>query len=107
MDEVIDIDFEVGLDIMGIRVGVVTGTAGVDSDGVVCWLSLDGTNAFGPAKLSKPVQHHKRSACFDDCFLIAVADAIESDYADEIAHKLNDWADSAKVPEYDANEAAS
>ena len=94
MDEVIDIDFE------------LSGSAGVNSEGLIRSLNFDMTDRDGKAhRITFEVPVDRSAKNSDERFAMALADAIEVFYGDEIAHKLDDWDDSAKVPDYDANEA--
>ena len=100
MDEVTDIDFEdIGIPVCGASVGMFSGRAGIDQEGSVCSLILDGyadnldgyktsTHAFARIDVPHPNAYQKN---WDQSLAELIARQIETVYADTIADKLNDW----------------
>lgn len=99
-DGVIGFDFEeTGVDLDGAEVGMFSGTASIDQDGVVVGLTLDawidGGSQFGPLKqttlyLKVPMQRNHLTS-LPDLIARALADTIEKRFERQIEDELNDW----------------
>ena len=102
MYEVTEIKFdEISIEIAGVYVGLFSGSAGVDTDGAVVTLSLDGwqNGEQGFAHLS--VNRHQNTRRFDDVLAIVLADEIQDQMQHEISDALVEWADASSVREPD------
>ena len=102
MYEVTEISFEeISIEIVGVYVGLFSGSAGVDTDGAVVTLSLDGwqNGEQGFAHLS--VNRHQNTRRFDDVLAIVLADEIQDQMRGEIQEALIEWADSNQIREPD------
>lgn len=98
MYEVCDISFDdVQIEIQGIHCGSYSGTAGVDSEGAVCSLVIDGFKDGDHQHLRLDVQPHKRNRSWDESFAVLLGFEIEKQMKDEIREALIDWADHAGV----------
>jgi hypothetical protein len=100
-DGVIDFDFEeVGVDFEGAEVGMFSGSASIDKDGVVVGLTLDAfiddtSRQFGPLKqttrhLKVPMQRNQLSS-LPDLIARALADTIAKRFKRQIEDELNEW----------------
>ena len=102
MYEVTEITFEeISIEIAGVYVGLFSGSAGVDTDGAVVTLSLDGwqNGEQGLARLD--VNRHQNTRRFDDVLAIVLADEIQDQMQHEISDALVEWADASSVREPD------
>lgn len=115
-DGVITFDFEeVGIDLAGAEVGMFSGSASIDKDGVVVGLTLDAfveepSRQFGPLKqvtrYLKVRSKYVWITHFDDILARKLADTIEKRFERQIADELNDWCVSLAEQEWEYPEAA-
>jgi hypothetical protein len=101
MSEVIDVPFEeIAIQVSGVYVGSFSGSAGIDSDGAVCSLVLDGlkdgTKSY--ARLAVPPRHTAEPG-FANALAHKLALEIEFQLAGEIREALSDWEGARKVRE--------
>ena len=101
MYEVVDVTFEdIAVQVSGVYVGAFSGSAGVDQDGIVCSLVLDGmkdgTQSY--ARLAVPPRDVLHPG-FANALAIKLAIEIGFQLADEIREALEDWEDALSVRE--------
>ena len=101
MYEVVDVPFEdMPIQISGVYVGSFTGSAGIDTEGAVCSIVLDGmkdgTKSY--ARLAVPPRHIVATG-FANAIAYKLASEIQSQLADEIREALEDWEDALSVRE--------
>ena len=102
MYEVTEINFEeISIEIGGVHVGLFSGTAGVDTDGAVVTLCLDGWKDGETAHARLDVNRYQNTKRFDDVLAIVLADEIQDQMKGEIQEALIEWADSCTVREPD------
>ena len=102
MYEVTEIPFEeISIEIAGVYVGLFSGSAGVDTDGAVVTLSLDGWQNGEQSLARLEVNRHQNTRRFDDVLAIVLADEIQDQLQPEINEALTEWADASSVREPD------
>jgi len=102
MYEVTEITFEeISIEIAGVYVGLFSGSAGVDTDGAVVTLSLDGWQNGEQSLARLEVNRHQNTRRFDDVLAIVLADEIQDQLQPEINEALTEWADASSVREPD------
>jgi hypothetical protein len=102
MYEVTEIPFEeISIEIAGVYVGLFSGSAGVDTDGAVVTLSLDGWQNGEQSLARLDVNRHQNTRRFDDVLAIVLADEIQDQMQHEISDALVEWADASSVREPD------
>lgn len=102
MYEVTEITFEeISIEIAGVYVGLFSGSAGVDTDGAVVTLSLDGWQNGEQSLARLEVNRHQNTRRFDDVLAIVLADEIQDQLQPEINEALTEWADACTVREPD------
>ena len=102
MYEVTEIPFEeISIEIAGVYVGLFSGSAGVDTDGAVVTLSLDGWQNGEQSLARLEVNRHQNTRRFDDVLAIVLADEIQDQMRGEIQEALIEWADSNQIREPD------
>lgn len=102
MYEVAEINFEeISIEVAGVHIGLFTGTAGVDTDGAVVTLSLEGWKDGETSFARLDVKRHQNTKRFDDVLAIVLADEIQDQMRGEIEDALIDWADNNTVRELD------
>ena len=102
MYEVTEIKFdEISIEIAGVYVGLFSGSAGVDTDGAVVTLSLDGWQNGEQSLARLEVNRHQNTRRFDDVLAIVLADEIQDQMQHEISDALVEWADASSVREPD------
>lgn len=102
MYEVTEIQFEeISIEIEGVYVGLFSGSAGVDTDGAVVSLTLDGWKDGEQSHARLDVNRYHHTKRFHDVLAIVLADAIQEQMPGEIQEALIDWADNCTVREPD------
>lgn len=101
MYEVIDVAFDdIAISISGVYVGSFDGVAGIDTDGAVCSLVLnglkDGTKSY--ARLAVPPRHITATG-FANALAYKLAAEIEHQLAGEIREALDEWEDACSIRE--------
>jgi hypothetical protein len=115
-DGVLTFDFEeCGVDLEGAEVGMFSGSASIDKDGIVVGLTLDAfiddtSRQFGPLKqttrhLKVPMQRNQLTS-LSDLIARALADTIEKRFKRHIEDELNEWCVSLAEREWEYPEAA-
>ena len=101
MYEVVDVKFEdLPIQISGVYVGSFSGSAGIDDDGVVCSIVLDGMNdgTASYASLAVPPRHITATG-FANAIAYKLASEIEFQLSDEIREALSDWKEAIAIRE--------
>lgn len=102
MYEVTEITFEeISIEIAGVYVGLFSGSAGIDTDGAVVSLTLDGWRDGEQGFAHLDVNRHQNTKRFDDVLAIVLADEIQDQMRGEIQEALIEWADSNQIREPD------
>ncbi len=102
MYEVTEINFEeISIEVAGVHIGLFTGSAGIDTDGAVVTLSLEGWKDGEHAFAHLEVKRHQNTKRFDDVLAIVLADEIQDQMRAEIQDALIEWADACTVKEPD------
>lgn len=102
MHEATEIQFEeISIEIDGVYVGLFSGSAGVDTDGAVVSLTLDGWKDGETAYARLDVNRYQSTKRFNDVLAIVLADEIQEQLKDEIQEALIEWADACTIREPD------
>lgn len=102
MYEVTEIAFEeISIEVAGVHIGLFSGSAGVDTDGSVVTLTLDGWKEGERGFAHLEVNRHQNTRRFDDVLAIVLADEIQDQMRGEIEDALIEWADACTVREPD------
>lgn len=115
-DGILNFDFEeCGVDLAGAEIGMFSGSASIDQDGVVVGLTLDAwaderPKQFVPTKkttryLKVPMQRNQLTS-LPDLIARALADTIEKRFKRQIEDELNEWHVSLAEQEWEHPEAA-
>ena len=104
MYEVADFSFEdLPISINKIYCSSWSGTAGVDSDGRVCSLILDGQYEGNKAHARLDVPNiYKHNKTWPEKIACVLASELEHQYKDKIRETLDDWVDSLDTREFEA-----